>query len=392
MEHVRSVAVGFWAGVGSRDEAGDEAGASHFLEHLLFKGTATRSSPAIAEAIDEVGGDLNAFTTREYTAFEVRLLAEHLELGIDVLSDIFWRPAFRPDEVEVEREVILEEILSAGDEPGDLVHDLLVETMFPDDPIGRSILGTQNSIDAMTRDAIAAFHEQRYLPGNVVVAAAGALHHDEVVAAVAERGSGGRRGTAPVDRRPLRPVAGAVRRDVRDTEQVHIAVGVRGVERDAEERFPLEMIVHALGGGLSSRLFQEVRERRGLAYNVFASRAGYEGAGLVSLYAGTAPRNVQTVLDLFAAALDDIATNGISERELEIAKGGVRASVLLGLEDSGARMARLGRTQLVQGHVPTIDEIVGRFDAVTLEEVAKLAADLFDDEATVAVVGPASTR
>ena len=388
MDSVRSVAVGYWAGVGSRDEDAEHAGASHFLEHLLFKGTESRHAHDIAETIDEVGGDLNAFTTREYTAFEVRLLAEHLDLGLDILSDIFWSPAFRPDEVEMEREVILEEILCAADEPTDLVHDLLMEAMFPDDALGRSILGSQSSIEDLPRERIAAFHASHYLPGSVVVAAAGAVDHDALVRGIAERRVG-RCGRAVLSRAERSaPSAGARHLHERDTEQVHLSLGLPGVDRASEERYALEFLVQALGGGLSSRLFQEIRERRGLAYNVFASRAGYEGAGIVTLYAGTAPKNVDAVTDVFRTQLDDVARNGITERELRVAKGNVRASLLLGLEDSGARMGRLGRTQLVHGEVRPIDDLLAHFDAVTLDDVGAVAGRLFTAEPAVATVGP----
>jgi len=388
MDHVRSVAVGYWAGVGSRDEDESHAGASHFLEHLLFKGTERRTASAIAEAIDEVGGDLNAFTTREYTAFEVRLLAEHLDTGLDVLSDIFWSPAFRAEDVETEREVILEEISCAADEPADLVHDLLMEAMFPDDPLGRSILGSRASIERMPRDRIAGFHRDHYLPGNVVVAAAGALDHQAIVRDVARR-RGTRCGTAALDRASeLAPVAGTRHLHERDTEQVHLALGLPGVDRASPERYALEVLVHVLGGGLSSRLFQEVRERRGLAYNVFASRAGYQGAGVVTLYAGTAPRNVNAVVDVFREQLDDLAANGITDRELAIAKGNVRASLLLGLEDSGARMARIGRTELVHRELEEIDDVIATFERVTTDDVAAVASRVFRAEPAMATLGP----
>ena len=389
MDNVRSVAVGFWVGVGSRDEPDELAGASHFLEHLLFKGSPRWSASAIAEAVDEVGGDLNAFTTKEYTAFEVRLLADDLALGLDVLTDIFWSPALAAVDVDTEREVILEEVLCAADEPADLVHDLLLEAMYPGDALGRSILGAEPSIERLTRDEIAGFHEKHYKPGSTVVAAAGALDHEEFVRNVANR-TPAEAGAATISRGLVGPTAGARLTSKRDTEQVHVALGVPGVDRTHPDRYALEVLVHALGGGLSSRLFQEVRERRGLAYNVYASRAAYDGAGVVSLYAGTAPKNASAVIDVFRSQLDDVAARGITARELAVAKGGIRASILLGLEDSGARMARLARTQLVHGEVRDVDDALAQFDAVSDDDVARVASTLTAAEPAVAAVGPST--
>jgi predicted Zn-dependent peptidase len=385
---VRSVAIGFWVGIGSRDEAPDESGASHFLEHLLFKGTATRSATQIAEAIDEVGGDLNAFTTKEYTAFEVRLLAEHLDMGLDILTDIMWSPAFRLEEVEAERSVILEEILMTRDEPGDLVHDLFAEALFSDHPLGRSILGTEESIEAMPRDDIESFHERHYRPDQIVVAAAGNLDHDAVV----ERLAGTKAGAIPRASGPKRfppPVSAASRRiGARDTEQAHLVLGVRTAGALDDDRFALEVVNQALGGGTSSRLFQEVRERRGLAYSVYSYRSAYSDAGLLAFYAGTAPKNAAQVVELFGAALDSLGNGGLSERELAIAKGQLRGSTVLGLEDTGARMGRLGRGQLVHGEVPSLDELLAKIDAVTLDDVVRVGATLAAAPRAVAGIGP----
>ena len=387
MEHVRSVALGYWVGVGSRDEAAEIAGASHFLEHLLFKGTEHRSAQDIAESVDEAGGDLNAFTTREYTAFEVRLLADDTDLGLDVLGEIFWTPALRSEDVDVEREVILEEIMSAADDPTEFVHDLLMAEMFEHDQLGAPILGDDDSIAQLPRDAIAGFHSTHYVPGQVVVAAAGAVDHDHIVRHVAARAGPGGEGRT-VGRGHIEPRLGTRTAHDRDGDQAHVVVGYPGLDRASEDRYALELIVHALGGGLSSRLFQEVRERRGLAYNVFASRAAYEHTGLVSLYAATATANVRSLLEVFEAQAAELASTGITERELDVAKGGVRASILLGLEDSGARMARLGRAQLVHGRVPDVDEIVAKFDAVTSDAAARVAAEVFGGAAAVVLLGP----
>lgn len=391
MPAVRSVALGFWVGVGSRDESEELAGASHFLEHLLFKGTASRSALEIAEAVDRVGGDLNAFTTKEYTAFEVRLLAEHLDLGLDILSDIMWSPAFRHDEVEAERQVILEEILMELDEPGDLVHDVFGDALYPGDPLGRSTLGTDASITAMARDGIAAFHATWYRPATMVVAAAGDVDHGRVVEGVERRFRGAGGGV-----RPHRVAPSAAPRPVtilhRRTEQAHVMLGLRALDRDDEDRYALDVANHALGGGLSSRLFQDVRERRGLAYNVFSYRSGFDGTGALALYAGTSPKNARAVVELFGEHLDRLETDGVSERELEVAKGHVRGSIVLGLEDSGARMARIGRSSLVHGRVLDIDDVVARIDAVTVDDARRVVSKLAGQPRALAVIGPLRER
>jgi predicted Zn-dependent peptidase len=388
MPDVRSVALGSWVGIGARDEAPERSGASHFLEHLLFKGTATRSARDIAESIDEVGGDFNAFTSREHTAFEVRLLAEHLGLGLDVLGDVLWHPAFRADEVEAERSVILEEILMTRDEPEDLVHELIADALFPGHPVGRSILGTEATIEAMGRDAIAGFHAEHYRPAHVVVAAAGALHHDEVVEAVVRSTPDLPATPAPARSAPPAHVTRHVEKA--RTEQAHVIVGVRTSGALDDDRFVLEVVHQALGGGTSSRLFQEVREQRGLAYSVYSYRFAVSDCGALAAYAGTAPKNAKQVTALLHEAFDRLGsdTDGFTDRELAIAKGQIKGSTLLGLEDTGARMARLGRSQLVYGRVPPIDDVLDRIDAVTLDDVRRVGADLASAERAVAAIGP----
>jgi len=387
MPSVRSVTAGFWVATGSRDESRALAGASHFLEHLLFKGTATRSARDIAEAVDEVGGDLNAFTTKEYTAFEVRLLAEQLDLGLDILSDIIWSPSFRPEEVEAERSVIVEEILMARDEPADLVHDLFAEALFPDHPLGRSTLGTEESIEAMARGDIEAFHARHYLPGEIVVAVAGAVDHEAAVAAV-ERGFAGPRGGERGHRRPAPGPTAARLVQTRATEQAHLVVGVRAPGALDDDRVALEVATQALGGGISSRLFQEVRERRGLAYSVFSYRCSYTDSGALAFYAGTAPKRAAEVVEIFHAELDRFASHGLSDRELAIAKGQVRGSTVLGLEDTAARMNRIGRAQMVHGEVRPLDELLARIDAVTASDVERVAAGVAAQPRVLAAIGP----
>ena len=387
MPDVRSVTAGFWVGTGSRDEEPRLAGASHFLEHLLFKGTPDLSARQIAEDVDAVGGDMNAFTTKEYTAFYVRVLDESLELGLNVLSDILRNPAFRPDEVEAERQVILEEILMRTDEPSDLVHELFTEAMFPGHSLGLEVLGDEDSITAMSPDDIRAFFAHHYRPGNMVFSAAGQLDHDEIVAGIDRRFAGTSGGTAPIRTEPTAPPE-ALTVDRRPTEQVHIVLGMSALDRDDERRYALSVMNHALGGGLSSRLFQEIREERGLAYSVYSYRSSFDQAGTLSVYAGTMPARFDEVLALIHGALDLMRDKGITERELAVATGHLKGEMALSLEDSAARMSRIGRSQLVHGRVLPMDEIVARIDAVTLDQVAAVASEVLANERVLAVVGP----
>lgn len=387
MPDVRSVAVGFWVGTGSRDEESGLAGASHFLEHLLFKGTEERTARAIAEAVDEVGGDMNAFTTKEYTAFYVRVLSDALELGLELLSDIMWRPAFRPAEVEAERRVIVEEILMAGDEPDELVHELLDAALWPEDALGRETLGSEASIAALSRDQIAAFHAHHYRPANVVLAAAGDIDPDALVAAVEQRVSGPGGGTSPLRTPPALPPRPIVV-ETRATEQAHLCVGFPAFDRDDPDRFALAVLDHVFGGGMSSRLFQEIREERGLAYSVYSYRQLYQGTGMLGVYAGTAPTRAREVLERIMAEVDRLVGAGIGERELAMAKTHLRGSMTLALEDSGARMSRLGRGRLEHGATTSLDLLEARLAAVTLDDVTRVIERVLTAAPTVAALGP----
>ncbi len=387
MSDVRSASIGFWVGTGSVDEPPAQAGASHFLEHLLFKGTADRTARSIALAVDSVGGDMNAFTTKEYTTFYLRLLADDALMGVDLLSDIIWSPAFRAEEFESERQVILEEILMHADEPADLVHDVLAEALYPNHPLGREVLGDAATVSAMTRDDVAVFHDQHYRPGNVVVAAAGAVDHDRIVERLTAR-TDGRSGGGPPRR--AAPTGGLLPRLAveRDSEQAHLAVAVPGPDREDEDRHAMAMVEHVLGGGMSSRLFQSIREERGLAYSVYAYRLGFQGAGAVAVYAGTSPGQAGEVLRLIGAEIERIAEDGITAEEMEAARGHVRGAMALGLEDSGARMSRIGHSQLVHGRVLTLDEIERRLSTLTVGHVNEVARRWLGGPRTVAVVGP----
>jgi predicted Zn-dependent peptidase len=387
MPDVRSVSLGFWVGTGSVDEAAAQAGASHFLEHLLFKGTEGRSARSIAESVDAVGGDINAFTTKEYTTFYVRLLSDDLPMGIDLMSDIIWSPAFRPDEVESERQVILEEILMHGDEPADLVHDVLAGALFPNHPLGREVMGDHDTVSAMTAAQLAAFHADHYRPPNIVVAAAGRLDHDAVVSALANCLKDRAGGSPPSRQAPGSAASGRVVL-ARSTEQAHLAVGLPGPDRDDEDRHAMSLVEHVLGGGMSSRLFQAIREERGLAYSVYSYRLGFEGAGAFAVYAGTAPAHASEVLDLIEAEIEKMATHGMTAAELAAAQSHVRGAMALGLEDSGARMSRIGHSQLIHRRILSLDEVEARLTAITLDQVNEAAARWLARARTVACVGP----
>jgi predicted Zn-dependent peptidase len=389
MPDAHSVTIGFWVDAGSRDETLAEAGASHFLEHLLFKGTEERSAHSIAEDIEAVGGDMNAFTTKEYTAFYTRLIDEDLELGLDILSDIMWAPAFRPDEIEAERQVILEEINMHEDEPSDLVHELLHEALYPSHPLGREVLGERSTITAMTRDQIANYFTTRYKPPSIVVAATGNLDHDSVVAGIERRCVAGP-GTAPPRERPALAPARPLIVEHRSTEQAHIVVGMRSLDRHDDDRFILAVLNQILGGGMSSRLFQEIREKRGLVYSVFSYRAAYLESGALAVYAGTAPGRAQEVLALIDDELEKLATKPITDRELVVAKGHIKGSLALSLEDSAGRMNRIGRSQLIHGQVIGFEETVARTEAVTHDDLRRVADRVLNAERVLAVVGPFS--
>jgi predicted Zn-dependent peptidase len=387
MADVRSVAVAYWVGAGSRDEPDELAGASHFLEHLLFKGTATRSAAAIAESLDEVGGDCNAFTTKEYTTFYIRLLAEHLPLGLDILSEIMWNPALRPTDVDAERTVILDEILMHADEPQDLVAEQWQSSLFTGHALGRDTLGTQSTVGALGADDIRGFFDHHYRPGNMVVSVAGDCTHDAVAADLERRFAGQPGGSAPVRTAPG-PEAERLHVVRRPTEQAHVVYGVRSVSRFDERRWALAVLNHVLGGGLSSRLFQKVREERGLAYSVWSERAAYQDAGSLAVVVGTAPDHVDEVLRIITGELELLATHGITDRELAVAKGNLRAEMLLSGEDSGARMGRIGASMLLHGEVQDIDQVLARVEAVGRDEVLAQAQELVAAPRTLSAVGP----
>ncbi|HEX8769286.1 MAG TPA: pitrilysin family protein, partial [Acidimicrobiales bacterium] len=346
-----------------------------------------RSAHDIAEAVEAVGGEMNAFTTKEYTAYYTRLLDEDLELGLDILADIMGAPAFRPDEVEAERKVIIEEILMHEDEPADMVHDLFAGALYPGHPLGRLVLGDRSTITAMSRDQIDAYFRSHYRPSGLVLAAAGNLDHDHVVDGLQSRFAGAP-GPRPARQEPMLMPARPLAVFERPTEQAHLVVGSRAISRNDDDRFAFSILNQVLGGGSSSRLFQEIREKRGLVYSVYSYRMAYAETGALAIYAGTSPARAPEVLELIDNELDRLVQDDVTERELEVARGNVKGSLALSLEDSASRMSRLGRSQLIHGSVMPFDELAARTDAVTTADVRKLAERVLGVERSLAVVGP----
>jgi len=386
MPSVRSVSLGYWIGTGSRHEAEPEAGLSHLIEHLLFKGSDKYESVEIDQIFDTMGAELNAGTGKETTSLYARVIDAHLADAFDVMSEMVWRPAFR--DIDSEREVILEEIAMYEDDPQDKVFDVLGQAVFGEHPLGRSIIGRAEVVAGTPVDALRAFHAARYVPRNVVIAAAGAVDHDALVELAAARVPSGRAdSTSPA------PVPGELARQVRferkDTEQYHVCVGGPGLARDDERRFALRVLDTIFGGTSSSRLFQEVREQRGLAYAVSSFTGQYADTGQVGLYVGTRPDNLAPALEVIARELERLRRDPASDAELVRAKENLKGRVVLSLESTGARMNRLGSHIL--GDVPllSVDEVIAGIDAVTREDLLALAGELFaPEQLSAAGIGP----
>ena len=395
MPGVRSATVGAWIGVGSRDESPALHGASHFLEHVLFKGTPTRSAMDISIALDTVGGEFNAFTAKEYTCFHARVLDQDLPLAVDVLGDMITSSLITAEDVEAEREVILDEIAMHDDDPDDVVHNLYAEKAWSGTPLGRPIAGTVSSIESLTRAQILRYYRTRYRPENIVVAAAGNVDHATVVRLV-RKAFGRAEFLADTSVRPLPPrraerhkktSAGEITLS-RPFEQANIVLGVNGLVRTDDRRYALGALNAVLGGGTSSRLFQEVRERRGLAYSVYSFASHYTDTGMFGVGVGCIPNRMQDVLDVVRSEMGLLAARGISAEELERGKGQLRGGLVLSMEESGTRMSRIAKAELLYDELPGIDEVIRRIDAVTVEDVQILAKELFDQPETLAVVGP----
>ena len=396
---VRSAAYGIWVNVGSRDESPKVAGASHFLEHLLFKGTKTRSALDISSSIEAVGGEMNAFTSKEYTCFYARVIDTDLPLAIDVISDLITSSVARAEDVESERKVVLEEISMRDDDPSDLVHELFGETFYGDTPLGRPILGTVESIKSLTRNSIFNYYKKRYLPQDIVVAIAGNIKHQKVVDHVIRAMSQDSFLDTPKEAFKLRsnsPAKRSQNREIgvmnRKTEQAHLFLGMPGVARDDHRRFAMGVLSAALGGGMSSRLFQEIREKRGLAYSVYSYAQQYAGSGFIGFYAGCNPSKATEVVSIMRDVLHDVASNGLTHEELIRAQGAVRGALVLSQEDTGSRMSRIGKSELVYGEIMTFDQILKAVADVTSADIRALADEILHSAPTLAVVGPFPKR
>ena len=390
MPAVRSLSVGVWVPVGSRHESPNLAGASHFLEHLLFKGTTTRSALEIASLMDAVGGEFNAFTEKEHTCFYATVLDRDLPLAVDVICDVVLNATISAQDVDIERSVVLEEIAMRDDDPADLVFDEFASALFGDTPLGRPILGNVASITRLSRPQVHGYYQRRYRPAEMVVSVAGNIDHAEVVRQVrtafdgAGRSSGGHRNGASDATGPVRSVS--VVGD--DTEQANLVLGMHGMSRHDPRRFALGVLSSALGGGMSSRLFQRIREERGLAYSVYSFAHGYQDSGQFGIYAGCQPGKADEVLTLMLGELEAVAGDGLSDAEIERGKGQMRGNLVLGLEDSSSRMTRLGKSELAYGDVMGLDQLLTEVDAVTPQGIAEIASDVLTRPRCLTIVGP----
>jgi predicted Zn-dependent peptidase len=390
----RSVSLGFWIGAGSRDEPDTRAGVTHFIEHLLFKGTRAYSAQEIAEMFDELGGEINAATSRESTVVFARVPDRHLETALDVMADMVFSPTFA--DLETEREVVLEEIAMLEDSPQDLVHDLLSEAIFAGDPLGRHIIGRADVISTVSKRALATYHRQMYTAGNIVLAAAGNLDHDHVLELL-ERASHQR--VEPPDartrvRKPLvKPPPPGLRFQRKDTEQYHVCVGGIGVSRTDRRRFAASLLDAILGGSASSRLFQEIREKRGMAYAVYSFASQYADTGLIGVYVGTREENLDACFQIVAREIADVAAGNVHERELRRAKENLKGRIALSMESTSNRMSRLGKSLITDTELLSHDRIIAEIDAVDASALAELAAVLLSPESLSASgIGPEEDR
>lgn len=395
MPSVRSAAIGIWVNVGSRDEVASQTGSAHYLEHLLFKGTKNRTALDISSTIDAVGGEMNAFTSKEVTCFYTRVLDTSVPEAIEVLVDMITSATITSVDVDQERQVVLEEIAMRDDDPADIVHEQFSRALYGDAPLGRSILGTVENISSLSRRSIHGFYRKYYTPDRLVVAVAGNIDHASIVKQIRKAFNLGGFDLAG-EETPFVPSkvktkvshsGGFVKFD-KTTEQANLVIGVPGLDRADERRYIQSVFNAALGGGMSSRLFQEVREKRGLVYTVYSFGQQFQDAGMAGVYAGCSPKNLEQVTQVITDVLDEVALNGITEAELVKAKGQVSGGMVLGLEDTSSRMSRIARSEMNHGYVPSVSQVLERISAVTLEEVHTLAHHLWSQERLTAVVGP----
>ena len=389
IEHVRSAACGLWVGAGSRDEREGYKGISHFIEHMFFKGTQHRSARELAESLEAVGGQLNAFTTKEYTCYYAKVLDEDLDLAIDVLSDMFFHSLFDEKEIEKEKNVVIEEIKMYEDSPDELIHDIFSEHVWNEHPLGKPILGTEESIRTLSRDKVMLFLSEHYAPDNLVIAVAGKIKHEDVVAKLSDQfGTFQRGGRRVLEGTPTGQTVEHYQK--KETEQMHILMGVPGLGQDDEDIYAMHIFNNILGGGLSSRLFQEIREQRGLAYSVYSYHSTYVDTGLFAIYAGTSPKNTKEVIECILQEVKEIKQQGITAEELARTKAQIKGGLFLGLESVSSRMSRLGKTELTYNRVLSPEEVVEKLEKVTLDDVLRVIGRLWQrDRISIMTLGPA---
>jgi predicted Zn-dependent peptidase len=392
MPHVRSVAVGVWVETGSRHEPGTREGVSHLIEHLVFKGTDTRTAEEIARTMDSVGGQMDAFTTKEHTCFYVQVLDEHVPLAVDLLADILLRPLFNGEELEREKSVVLQEIKMVEDTPDDVIHDLFAAQVWAGHPLGRPILGTRESVNAFSRDTILAHFGEEYVPPRIIIAVAGNATHAQVVDLFAARFDGfareakGRTGDAPT----LAPGVNIVHKTL---EQVHIVMGFPGLCQSAPERYALFVLNDVIGGSMSSRLFQEIRERQGLVYSIHSGVQAFLDTGMVYVYAATDATDFAKVLKSILKEMRELKKGGVTPDELKRAKDHLKGSLMLSLESTSSRMNRLAKHEMHLGSFPTMDAMLASIESVKHEEVHALIAELLDeDRLALTTLGPLDRR
>jgi predicted Zn-dependent peptidase len=390
LPHVRSATIGFWIGAGSRDETESKAGISHFIEHLLFKGSSRYGALEIAEVFDGMGGELNAATSREHTVVYGRVPENHAEKALEVMGDMVFAPLF--EDLDSERAVVLEEIAMYDDTPQDLVHDLIGEAVFGNHALGRPVIGTADVISSVSRRALRAHHNAYYAPPNVVVAAAGSIEHEQLVELVQR--SIERRNDATPGKAKIRPPLvklpkPGLRFQRKDTEQYHVCLGATGVSRSDRRRFAASILDAILGGSASSRLFQEIREKRGMAYSVYSFLSQYADTGQVGIYVGTREDNLSEALAIAVDEIADIAAGNLREGELTRAQENLKGRLLLSMESTSARMTRLGKSIITETEILSLDRLTAEIDAVDAETVCALAAELFDPgRLSAAGIGP----
>ncbi|MDR7417587.1 MAG: pitrilysin family protein [Armatimonadota bacterium] len=391
MSQVRTASLGLWVGTGSRYEAASQHGISHFLEHLFFKGTKTRSALAIAQAVDALGGQMNAFTDKEHTCFYVKVLANHLPAIVELMADMLLNSAFEPEAIEKERQVITEEIKTYEDSPDEVVQDLVAQTMWDGHPLGRSVIGTRKAVAKLSRDDFVRYIEKRYRADNIVISVAGDVAHAAVVDLVG-RYFGTWDGKASVHPTETPAATAAVSIKMKDIEQVHLCLAAPGRSQAADDRYVLAVLDNVIGGGMSSRLFQEIRETRGLVYTIASYAASYREGGMFVVYGAMSPENAPEVLRLTIVEIARLA-EGLEDAELERAKESLKGGIMLGLESTGSRMFKLGRSELYYGRQIDLDEILGRIDAVSVVDVQRMAAEIFAaDRLAMAAIGPFAAR